>query len=142
MSGVTSRPGVSTACRISRSPSSGISELYGLKTFAKYSASTFAFCTSLLPISSLVLSGEWVFVTAVVYWWLSIASIAWLPWLTSFPNKFEWPFVFGRLGAISARSMSCLVLRYLAVTWCFATIFLTVPFLRFSFESSVHISPR
>ena len=35
LTGVSSRPGVSRACRISRSSSPGISEAYGLKTFAK-----------------------------------------------------------------------------------------------------------
>ena len=50
--GVTSRPGVSRACRISRSSSSGISEFYGLKTFVKCPASTFAFlCISFCPFS-------------------------------------------------------------------------------------------
>ena len=35
VTGVTSRTGVATACRISRSSSPGISEAYDLKTFSK-----------------------------------------------------------------------------------------------------------
>jgi len=66
------------------------------------------------------------------FWWLSVAIIAWLPWLNNFPNKFDWPFVFGPLGVVSARSLPCLVLLYVAVTWCFATLFLILSFLRFS----------
>ena len=86
--GITNRPGVSRACRISRSSSSGISELYSLKTFAKCSASTFAH--RFLPILPLHFSaGGLVFVAALVFRWLSIVSIPWLAWLTSFQNKFE-----------------------------------------------------
>ena len=58
LSGVISRPGVSRACRISRSSSSGVSELYGLKIFAKCSASTFAFRASLFCPFSLY-SSQW-----------------------------------------------------------------------------------
>ena len=55
---VSSWAGVSRACRISCSSSSDISDVYGLKTFAKCSASTFAFCISLFAHSpSLLLSG-------------------------------------------------------------------------------------
>jgi hypothetical protein len=62
-----------------------------------------------------------VFVAALVVWWLSIASTPWLLWLSSFPSKFEWPFVFGRFGAVSAQPLPSLVLLYLAATWCFVT---------------------
>ena len=59
LTGVSSWPGVSRACKISCSSSSYISELYGLKTLAKCSVSTFAFCVSLCVHSaSSVLSGE------------------------------------------------------------------------------------
>ena len=51
LTGASSWPGVSRPCKISCS-STDISELYGLKTFAKCCASTFAFCLSLFALSS------------------------------------------------------------------------------------------
>ena len=50
------------------------------------------------------------FVVALAFWWLAITSIPWLLWLSSFPSRFEWPFVFRRVGAVSALSLPCLVL--------------------------------
>jgi hypothetical protein len=52
LTGVSSRPGVSGACKISRSSSTDISVLYGLKTFAKWSVSTFALYISLFTPST------------------------------------------------------------------------------------------
>jgi hypothetical protein len=60
LTGISSWPGVSRACKISSSSSSSyISELYGLKTLGKCSVCTFAFCVTLCAHSaSSVLSGE------------------------------------------------------------------------------------
>ena len=72
------------------------------------------------------------FVATLVFWWLSIASIPWLLSLSSFATGSEWPFVFRLVAAVSALSLPCLVLPYLAVTCCFATVFSSFSFPGFS----------